>query len=499
MDKTFYTIWSFLLICSFLLITTSFSHAQQTIPNAGFETWEDLFLYEQFPPYNTTNVLALALTGAPNVTSATGCDGTGTAMRLETIVQGTDTLPGLATTSSLFGFGFEPSLPFSGEPDSVAMCLRWNMMPGDTAGVIVTFFTGGLPASNPIFLGLGGQQETWNRLAFGTGLFLSTPDSISVLFSTSITVAQSGSWMEVDDIEFIGSNSDTIPNQDFEQVNDVDFDEPEGWFTNNFFTALFGANPSVSRSMDSFSGNFAIQIETTEIEDIEDTVGFAVLAVQDSFLDEPAFGIPYTEASSPSQLSGYYKYTPVSTDTALVYALFTKWNTTTNQPDTVEEAILPLTAAGSYTEFTLPLAPTDVPDTFFIALASSNFSDDLTETLGEDVFPGSVLLVDDLTFDGAATSIDRDQWALERNLQVFPNPASDFVRVEWDVQPSESFRLRLINLVGQEVVASQSIQSAGNQTLSHQWPVEQLPGGTYYLVMTLEDGTPVALEKVIIR
>ncbi|MCC7464906.1 MAG: T9SS type A sorting domain-containing protein [Saprospiraceae bacterium] len=72
------------------------------------------------------------------------------------------------------------------------------------------------------------------------------------------------------------------------------------------------------------------------------------------------------------------------------------------------------------------------------------------------------------------------------NMQVFPNPASDYLHI----QSEQTLEVTLVNLQGQVVIPSTTILQAGQLDIQH------LSTGTYMLHSTLENGAPASSFKI---
>jgi hypothetical protein len=72
------------------------------------------------------------------------------------------------------------------------------------------------------------------------------------------------------------------------------------------------------------------------------------------------------------------------------------------------------------------------------------------------------------------------------NMQVFPNPASDYLHI----QSEQTLEVRLVNLQGQVVIPSTTILQVGDLDIQHLSP------GTYMLHSTLENGAPASSFKI---
>ncbi|MEZ4774080.1 MAG: FG-GAP-like repeat-containing protein [Bacteroidia bacterium] len=70
-------------------------------------------------------------------------------------------------------------------------------------------------------------------------------------------------------------------------------------------------------------------------------------------------------------------------------------------------------------------------------------------------------------------------------LKIYPNPANDFIRLEWKGVEAAALNIRIINNLGQ-IIATLNWQP-GPSANYFQIPVTHLPNGTYRILVTLDD------------
>lgn len=175
-----------------------------------------------------------------------------------------------------------------------------------------------------------------------------------------------------------------------EQVDNGDF---ETWSDNNnappwtSYNYLFGS--TAEKTSDSYHGDFAVRMETADLFG-EKIPGFISLGNINTESFMPTGGIPFS--SRPTGISLYYKYQPAETDTMLVFAALTKWNSAENQTDTI--GLTGFFSGDNKTEYSklqLPFAyfSEETPDTINIGFLSSFMNPKA----------GSTLFVDSLTIN----------------------------------------------------------------------------------------------------
>jgi hypothetical protein len=207
-------------------------------------------------------------------------------------------------------------------------------------------------------------------------------------------------------------------------LNDTfSFEDPLNWTSVNYITGADTFLPGtpggvimVTKSTNAHSGNFAARIETQNITipliGLQTAIpGFVIsgefkisvsnLLGSGGFSPTSLPGSGITVSGRLDSFSVYANYTPVTGDSALLVAVLRKG---TNVVATAAQFIKAST--NGYKKFTAPFvySECDVPDSVTFALSSSNLFElqSLVGSLGSGTLaPGSVLLVDDVSFTNA--------------------------------------------------------------------------------------------------
>lgn len=166
-----------------------------------------------------------------------------------------------------------------------------------------------------------------------------------------------------------------IPNNDFEYWETIsNYEEPVDWNTPNPFTASLGVI-TVSKSTDSYSGNYSAKLESKNIIFVGTIPGFLTLGDFEVNIATQEYsitgGVPFTER--PAQFTGNFKYSPNSGDQAMMAILLLKHNPGGN-PDTIGYGAKIVTnSVSSWTEFTSDIIyfSGEEPDTMNILILSS--------------------------------------------------------------------------------------------------------------------------------
>jgi hypothetical protein len=178
---------------------------------------------------------------------------------------------------------------------------------------------------------------------------------------------------------------------------------------------------------------------------------------------------------SPSQLTGFFKYIPGDVDTendsAVAVVCLTRYNVYTSRRDTVGYGITYFTATPDYTAFNLDIdyTSTDVPDTVTVKFRSSIKGFCANTSSGNCLF----LYVDEVTLKDEGTGI-RDAVEFKDKLNIFPNPATEKIRVNIDEFSNDAAIIRIYNTLG-EAVIGQEITEASSALID----IRALPRGAY--------------------
>ncbi len=189
----------------------------------------------------------------------------------------------------------------------------------------------------------------------------------------------------------------------------------------------------------------------------------------------------------PATLNGTYRYIDNSVaymgglaepDTAMVWVILTRWNTTTLHADTVGYGHQHLFATTTDASFSCPVtySSIDMPDSVTVILDPSivkrYLSVDGYMTSNADGY-GSSLTVDRISLDGNVTEINNIHVS---GIAVYPNPATDYITVE----PGDAhhYIITVMDVTG-KVMKSERV--GGGHTRVQ---VQDLPSGMYLMKMT---------------
>jgi len=262
----------------------------------------------------------------------------------------------------------------------------------------------------------------------------------------------------------------TLPNNSFETWESNPFpsyEEPPPWNTANPFTALAGA-VSVTKSEDAFSGEFAAQLETIEINVGQTFQAPGLLTFADFNIDLVSLDFSFNGGlflqDRVTKLMGKYKYTPAENDSASVL-IYCFSHPEGEELDTIGLGVTYLHDAEEWTDFSVDmfyLSPS-TPDTFNVLIMSTG-----TFEIG-NMPPGSIMLVDDITIE---TTVSTPENIAVKQATIYPVPAND--RLTFELDESNEYTLSIFDINGrlmEEIkfdgnykVANTSNLSKGNYT-----------------------------------
>ncbi len=253
---------------------------------------------------------------------------------------------------------------------------------------------------------------------------------------------------------------DSIPNPSFEQWTAGD---PDSWLTSN-------ADPffNVTQSPDAHAGSSAARGEVAEIIPGTNLPPYLIAAFSGEV------GIPISERWA--SVHGFYKMNPQGGDKFYVNVVFSKASTAIAAGGFVDSNVVL-----SYQEFAVNMTyvTSDVPDTAFITLS-------MIGPTGPDYHAGSVMIVDDLSLSGVATSVEErtEQGPRAFGLQNYPNPFNPSTTISYSLPQSSAVQLQVFNLLGQPVRTwAEEEQTAGSHSVSWDGTDDQgkiLASGIYF-------------------
>lgn len=466
-----------ILIC-FLFF--AFSAIAQVLPNSNFEDWTQLTLFEQPDSFVTSNPQLAMMGMPPNCIKVTDSYTGNFAARLETVSNGQDTVNGILLVGMPGNQTIDGGYPFAARPDTVIVRLKYNIQPNDTGHFIIFF------KSNTAIIGSTGMNIIGTQATYGVfklPVFWNQPgnaDTIAALISSSNLDYPEvpGSYIILDNITMTGTSL-PFPNGDFEHWTAAMSEEPDYWQTLNYAKTTV---PSAAKSADSFSGSYALRLETI-LTLWGQTLGYITNGIIGDHGPEGGVPISY----NPYNVTGFYKYVPNGPDTALAVVTTSRYDIVLDSTIVLDMALIKLTPSNTYIPFTVTLTYNGFPpaDTVNVSFASSNLMDSLAY-----VGLGSALYIDSLNIN--LFPVNTINLPEEDMVQVYPVPAGDFVTIVIPVN-CEVKSISFFNSIGQQVKEVASRVSTGSRI-----NIQGFLPGIYTLKIVTENGK-VFLKKIVVR
>lgn len=268
----------------------------------------------------------------------------------------------------------------------------------------------------------------------------------------------------------------SLPNQGFEEWTNYEYyEEPSGgvWTTANKAILL---NPEVFKATtfkttDAYAGTYAVRMVTDAANTTPPLLLTGTLAT--GVFDELALppnnlytGTPFT--ARPESFKLYYKYFSIEHDSCDIWAISHRWNSETEQRDTIGVAwITDSTRVSEYTLLSIPFDywSEELPDSISVVFASSAAGDLFAGQIG------STLYVDQISFE-MSNGIDIS-FLPEIQVLISPNPVSERITFELS-EPLNTGELSVYDING-KLISKQKMNG-----LKATYNVADLQRGIYY-------------------
>ncbi|CAN5382984.1 hypothetical protein BH09BAC5_BH09BAC5_18080 [soil metagenome] len=443
----------------------------QTIQNGGFEFWNNSTtdMLDYYPM--NSNPQASQLGMPPNCNKVADPQQGSFAVQLTTETNGTDTVFGYFINGDPnSGAG---GIPYNQHPITLTGFYKSNVPVGDTALVLILFKEAGTIVSfdAAIFTGV---HSTYTPFTVSLTIpALANPDSI--VFGATSSMAFNfngipGSMLQLDNVTFTGASSQPmLMNGSFENWTSLNTSKPLDWAT---------GGDVIYQTTDAHSGSYALMMNTVSPQPSYVTPSYAT---NGTFPPQsgPVGGRPYSLMNDT--LCGWYKFIPVGTDSATV------WAQTSLLSSPVGGAYVGLPPASNYTFFSIPFSSGVAPDTLLIVFASSYNGTDFSNA-------GSVFKVDDIYLKSSLTGITPEiSWNTFGKVSLYPNPSSVDCWMEWNSLTSDAVTMTVTDAEGR--IVSESVT---NGTGIHREHIDTsvLAKGSY-IVTLLQNGNRVSRKLFV--
>ena len=425
------------LITLLFLATFSLSiYAQQNdIPNWNFEKWDTV---SSFSPHNWTLTMGKVTRVNPAHSGSWACR-----IASDPIQQSPGVLLDGYTSNGMTFWGGQP---FSQRPDSIHIFMKYNIVPNDSAVMVIMFKKNGSYITSsfpPIPIAWGTDTSSFKDHKFKINYLTSdTPDSVIFgIVSSDYVVQQSFSpqnFIIVDDITFSGTGiTQHLPNYGFEKWDTTSTINVENWYISTGHTP--GLPAAISISTDHSAGNYAAKIQS--IITSSDTVrGVTFTPSQGSqpWDNKPAFAL--TQPFSCNNFSFDYKFNPLNNDSILInIGLYKNGSGIGGGSFRSGDAVNNWTTQNVSIGYD-PLNPPDSAKIFIFAYNCNSKCNPLGN---------STLYIDNLQF-GTITDI-KPQLSLSNDFFIYPNPFSSTSTLSYMLSSTENVKIELFDVLGNRV------------------------------------------------
>ncbi|MCB9252611.1 MAG: T9SS type A sorting domain-containing protein [Flavobacteriales bacterium] len=420
----------FTLACLYL---ATFSGFGQTVPNSGFEEWENRLLYTNPDGYVSTNTNLFFNGQSANVTKVNEAVTGSSSILLKTVKVGQDSIIGGLFLGSPGNMGISGGYPFTERPDSFGFYYKSNYSAMDTAFAVVFFKNKG-KTIGVVQIRINELHSSFKRISVPVSYFDTIkPDTLAMFISSGNPDgnAQVGNFLQLDNLFFTNS-SQQLPNNSFENWTDLNSAEPKDWFSSNTFITS-DTGKSVVKSTDRKEGNYSALITTKEVNQGQN-MGFLILG-KIGQKDDPTDGLKIN--SNPKQLSFWYKYEPIGNDSAMVGVWINSYDKVGDSVKLLMEIIKPLGSSSVWKEMVLDI---DYDDTLNPA---------------EDIVIG--FASSDLEFRPDSARIGSRMWVDMVNLTLYPLMITKLNSYNWKIWPVPcygSLNIHQTNFPNEEVMTN---------------------------------------------
>lgn len=278
-----------------------------------------------------------------------------------------------------------------------------------------------------------------------------------------------------------------IPNNSFENWTSMgSYSNPDNWDNLNSMTSSMSVYTATKGTGGASGGGASyLKLVSKNVSGMGVMPGVAVCGTINMTTFKPQSGFAF--ASRPQKLTGSWQYMASGSDAGFVAVYLTKWNAGMMMRDTIAKATQNLSGmAMSWATFNLTLnyMSTATPDSAMIIFSAS----------GATPVANSYLYVDNISFSGTVTGIKNNE-SLITNTTIYPNPATEKISIDMDLQKSSNVKLQIVDLTGKVVKELNvgEIQGKHTSTIS----TTNMAKGTYFLKVLANDA--LETKKIIIE
>lgn len=278
-----------------------------------------------------------------------------------------------------------------------------------------------------------------------------------------------------------------IPNASFENwSNSNGYNTPDGWSNINAMTAPMSVY-TAEKGTPGTVGSSYLKLTSKTVAGMGVMPGIVATGNINPTTMSVSGGFDYN--MRPANLTGSWQYmSGNSTDQAVVAAYLTKWDMGNMKRDTVAIAMRSLTGmVMSWATFSVPFTYSKgvMPDTALIVMSSS----------GMTPANNSYLYVDNLAFAGNVAGTGVSSITSISGIQVYPNPATDELTVNFSTTSAQTCTLSVTDMVGRTITSQHVKATQGRNHTSVN--VHGLASGSYLL--RINNGLESAVSHITIK
>lgn len=303
---------------------------------------------------------------------------------------------------------------------------------------------------------------------------------------------------------FLDVQTQCVPNGGFEDVlinsTNPDLSKPLKWIRLHGGAVGIECFPFTLHShlsTDSYSGDYAIEMETIECNEVGSGLvqrAGGIISGNDSVY--APYGLAQDCLERPEFLNLFYKLDSQDGDSAYVSVVFFNYDSLSiGIPNSLRYDTIAF-SHGFIKEQSLEYVPYTLP----IEYLSDSTPSLLRVYIGSgynchegNCKAGTKLWVDDVTVSGGTLGIENEQ--LQEQIHVFPNPANEFIHVSVD-EPSKFESISITDLLGNEIFRK-SMEELKMEDSIIQLDLNSFSSGSYIIMLNEIDGTTHSTRFII--
>jgi hypothetical protein len=450
------------------LATLTLTYAQNgQIENGGFENWTNQTLADTLDDWDDSNS---DQSGPPTLFQSNDAADGNYSAQLTAAAFGPsmqDTTFGYIFHGSVGNNGPDGGISYIDDFDEVQYQYKADLATDDTLYLLVVRYNGGTQIGMDLYPAAFGQVSTWTQGSINVST--ATQDELFIgfilgdPFDNFEPSPNSSAW--VDDVHMFNGGSATtdLPDPSIENWSSVTVESLDDWYTLNNLLVSSGLPANVQKSTDASSGSFAAELTVLYEPENQDTLS-GVISLGEIVTQSMNPFMPFPYEAMPDELSGSYKYAPSNLDVGggLLVEFY-------NNGSLLATNYQAFTANASYTSFTLPFNLTSAPDSIILyAFAGNN--------------PGTVLHLDDLSFNGGNVSVAKE---FKTQSTLYPNPVEDNLYLRTDKHTN----YQIVDIMGNIV------ETGKTSKLISSFDVSELQKGVYFFNLT-QNGAVTTLKFI---